>query len=171
MLIHNRTIYLISGPLGVGKSSLSKMISQKLGFVLVDGDSFFVPLGKNEELSWKHRLRMSWDWIIGETRRHINNNKDVVIDFVVENELSFFLKKVSNLNVQVNYVALVANRADLIKRLKKRDGGTQYLERSIRLLDKLQSDLNNKPYLLDSTGKSTAEVFEEVSGDERFLIK
>jgi hypothetical protein len=66
---------------------------------------------------------------------------------------------------------LVANRADLIERLKKRDGGTQYLKRSIRLLDQLQSDPNNEPHLLDTTGKSTGEVFEEVSSDERFLIK
>jgi len=164
------TIILISGPLGVGKSSLSKMLKNKLKYTLVDGDSFFAPLEKNKKLSWDKRLRLSWNWIANETKKHLKKGNNVVVDFVVETELSWFIKKMSNLNAQIKYVVLVADKNEIVKRLKKRDGNIQYLERSMTLLKQLQNNIQNQEFILDTTGKSLDEVLNEVVNDKRFVI-
>ncbi len=165
-----KAIVLVSGPLGVGKTSLCRMISNKLGYHFVDGDSFFVPLEKSD-LSWEERLRRSWKWITDQTKKHVDNGENIVIDFVVEDELDWFLKQASDLDVQIKYVVLVSSEDEIKKRLVKRDGGLQYFDRSKKLLSKLRTDPRNSKHLYDTTGKRTKEVFNEVIGDDTLLIK
>lgn len=171
MLSNRKTIFLISGPLGVGKSSLAKMINQKLAFAYIDGDALFGPLENVSKLSWEERLKTTWNSIALITREFISKDLDVVIDFVIEEELPWFLKEISDLNVRVKYVVLLANRRAIVERLKKRDGGTQYLERSSVLLSKLKSDPHNEQFIFETSGKNTKEVFEEVKEDDRFVVE
>lgn len=167
---NDRTIILVSGPLGVGKSSLCKMIFDTFGFSLIDGDSFFGPL-ENANISWKERLKRSWDWIVEQTKANIGDGKSVVIDFVVEDELPWFLDQISELEAKVKYVVLIAEEGEVKQRLEKRDGGLQYFERSKVLLTQLQSDPNNKLYLLDTTNMNTREVMDQIMTEERFNLR
>ncbi|MCB9813547.1 MAG: ATP-binding protein [Pseudomonadales bacterium] len=166
----NISLIIVSGPLGSGKSSLCKKIEDELAFSRVDGDSFFVPLEKTS-LSWEERGQKSWQWIASQTKKHLSSGKKVVLDFVVENELPWFLSQIEEYNVRVKYIVLIAEEETIKKRLHKRDGGLQYYERSKVLLDQLKNEPQNNKYLLDTTGMTTDEVYDYVVNNERFILK
>lgn len=164
-----KTIYIISGPLGVGKTSVSnKLVSMIEQCVLIDGDSLFLPLEMVRSLSWKNRLKVTWKNILSITRNYVNKNFNVVIDFVVEDELGWFLKNISNLEVVVKYVALITDEKTITSRLKKR-GGLKYLDRSLLLLKKIEKTVNSK-HLYDTTAKSVSQIAKDILVSGKFEV-
>ncbi|GLX66544.1 AAA family ATPase [Paenibacillus glycanilyticus] len=165
------TVYLISGPLGVGKSTVSKTIaSQMKQSVLIEGDLLLHVYKGETEPPWEERLRLAWLNIAAVTRNFIQNGLDTVIDFVVEDELPWFLEQLSDLDVTLHYVVLHAESDNLAARLHQR-GDSQYLNRSLFLRDKLMKSPANEPYLLGTDGKSPTEVAEIMRSDDRFRIR
>jgi broad-specificity NMP kinase len=165
-----KTIYLVSGPLGAGKTSLSKYIAQaSANCVFLDGDALFFPLDTISRLSWEERLQLTWENILSVTRNYVKADCDVVIDLVIEGELQWFIKSVSDLDVQIKYIVLVADEKTLAEQLEKR-GEPQYLGRSLDILKKQLADPANQPYFFDATHKSTVEIAEEFLSSNRFLV-
>lgn len=165
-----RTIYLISGPLGVGKTTLANMVVQKLECALVNGDAFFVPLEHVKRMSWKQRLELSWMNIICSTKHYVEHGYDVVIDFVVEDELPWICEQLSTVNARIKYIALTTNEETLEQRLKIK-GGEQYLQRSITLMHQLRENEGNKQFECDTTDKSTQQVFDNYVANDKYFIK
>jgi hypothetical protein len=84
-----------------------------------------------------------------------------VVDFVVEEELEWFCKHISDLNIQIKYIVLIANEDTLIERLNKR-GDARLIDRSLFLLKKLESSVTNKKYIYDATNKKPSEIFHDL---------
>lgn len=164
------SIYLISGPLGAGKSSLSRLINKKYGYALIDGDAMFGPLENVRSLEWSQRLKVTWKNILEMTKNYLSYDLDVVIDFVVEDELDWFISELGNFNIRFKYVVLVAKEDEIKKRLIKRDGGLQYQDRSLVLLNQLQSNERNKRFILDTTGKTNQEVCDLFISGKQFEL-
>ncbi|WP_020619270.1 AAA family ATPase [Paenibacillus daejeonensis] len=164
-------VYLISGPLGVGKSTVSKALadSRKQG-VLVEGDLLLHVYRGETEPTWEERLRLAWLNIAAVTRNFVGNGLDVVIDFVVEEELPWFLDQLSDLEVTFHYVVLHATPDTLAARLHQR-GDVQYLDRSLFLLNKLTTSPANQPFLLDTEQKKPGELVEKIVHSERFRVQ
>lgn len=163
-------IYLISGPLGVGKSSLCKEICKRVkNCIRLNGDALFNPLGNTQMLSWEEKLELTWKNLIYLTKSYLDKDLSVAIDFVVEEELEWFAQQLSIHDVQLHYVVLLANEKTLEARLNKRSE-PQYLSRSVVLLDKLQTDLRHQQYLLDTNGMTTDQVCDEVLANSRFIV-
>lgn len=91
------SIYFFSGPCGSGKTALSQTFARRLAekdsrgqVYLIHGDSFhkgFIENGKEPLLSWPEILRFSWGCICSTADRALASGLDVVIDYVVEEEL------------------------------------------------------------------------------------
>lgn len=164
-------IYLISGPLGVGKSTTSKELARNVkNCVLIEGDVLLHMFKGELQHSWEERLSITWENILDLTRNFIQNDLNVIIDFVVEDELDWFCKHLSDLNVRLKYVALIADKEKLIERLSRR-GDIDSLERSLFLLNKMQMSHSNNKFIYDTTLKQPAETVEEIinnSGFNRF---
>ncbi|SDN70988.1 Cytidylate kinase [Paenibacillus sp. yr247] len=155
-------IYLISGPLGVGKSTISKELAQNVKqCVLIEGDDILHMFKGESHPSWEERLRLTWKNILALTRNFIQHELNVVIDFVVEDELDWFCKHISDLNVRLNYVVLRADKEKLIERLSKR-GDIHSLERSLFLLNKMETSPSNNQFIYDTTLKLPAEIVKEI---------
>lgn len=87
------TVYLISGPLGVGKTTVTRALHKTLSdSVLIEGDMFLHALAGRDELPWEKKLELSWQEILAHTKEGVQENHVVVIDFVVEEELPWFYK-------------------------------------------------------------------------------
>jgi cytidylate kinase len=163
-----QTIYIISGPLGVGKSTISKELCKTLDRAeLIEGD-VFLNKTENSNLLWEQRLEDAWQKVVDATNVTLTKGSDVVIDFVVEDELKWFCSQFTSLNIQIKYIVLIADKETIIKRLKKRHE-LKYKERSFALLDQLTKDTSNKIHLYDTTEKSSAEIIQEFINSPNFI--
>ncbi|WP_339315203.1 AAA family ATPase [Paenibacillus sp. FSL R10-2734] len=163
-------VYLISGPLGVGKSTTSIELARNVKHcVLIEGDVLLHMFKGESEPSWEERLSLTWKNILALTRNFIQHGFNVVIDFVVEDELDWFCKHVSDLNVRLKYVILTADREKLIERLTIR-GDIESLERSLFLLNKMEMTSSNEPFIKDTTQKQTSEIVEEIINDSSYNV-
>lgn len=164
-------IYLVSGPVGVGKSTTSKKLAQNVdNCVLLEGDSILHMFEHGTEASWEDRLSLTWENILALTRNFIENDFNIVIDFVVEDELEWFCKQVSDLHVTLKYIVLRADKDKLIERIRMR-GDDDSIERSLFLLNKLESASSNLPFLLDTTQMHTAEIADKILNGNNFVVK
>nr|WP_269845584.1 AAA family ATPase [Paenibacillus selenitireducens] len=155
-------VYLLSGPCGVGKSTVSKMLSQELKHAaLIVGDNIMHMFEEGYEPPWEKRLSLTWDNITALTRNFISQDIDVIIDYVVEDELEWFCQNLADLTVDIKYVVLRANEDTLIERLNQR-GNQELINRSLFLLRQLEGAVHNQPYLLDTTVKEPAAIVKEV---------
>ncbi|WP_257141204.1 AAA family ATPase [Bacillus sp. AFS015802] len=155
----------------VGKSTTSKLLSQQVKkCVLLEGDSILDMFDFASEASWEERLRLTWESILSLTRNFIQNDFNVVIDFVVEEELDWFCHHIADLQVTLKYIVLRANKETLIERIGKR-GDDDSVERSLFLLDKLESTPSNQPYLLDTTLRHPAGIIEGIIQEPRYTVK
>ncbi|CAM4105151.1 ATP-binding protein [Paenibacillus alkaliterrae] len=163
-------IYLISGPLGVGKSTASKELAQKIKqCVLIEGDDLLHMFKGESQPSWEERLSLTWNNILALTRNFIQHDLNVVIDFVVEDELDWFCKHISDLNVSLKYVVLRADKDKIIERLRIR-GDIHSLERSLFLMSKMEASPSNERYIYDNTLKQPAETVKDIIDDSVYFI-
>lgn len=170
--MNQQTIYVISGPLGVGKTTVTKNLVDNLkNGVLIEGDTFFNATEKINKLSWEKRIELAWNSILSTAKIYVETELDVVIDFVVENELNWLIKNTKELNVQIKYVVLIADEKTLELRLEKREE-VQYLNRSLVLLKQLTNDPSNHRYIIDTTEEDISKIVEEIlSNNEYFVVQ
>lgn len=183
-------IYFISGPCGCGKSTLTDAYAEHLvkvekqprvyvihgddfhhGFVgMYEEDAFCAEEQDSNPLAWSQVLKFNWECILDIARKALVRGLDVVIDYVVEDELPLLQKLAKEQNANLYYVVLTASEASIIKRLQTR-GDNDLIERALFLKKKLDSLPENQGHLYDNTGKTVAEEVAEISKRmENFLV-
>lgn len=163
-------LYLISGPLGVGKSTTAKMLAERVErCVLIEGDLLLHMLHHELPLSWDERLSLTWKNLLALTRNMLRQGLNVVIDFVVEDELEWFCEQLSDLDVSIKYAVLHADKEKIAERLTTR-GDIDSLERSLFLLDKLVSMPQNRQFLYDTALKRPEDTAEAILLEPRFQV-
>lgn len=165
-----KQIYLISGPLGVGKSTTSKELARLVErCVLIEGDDLLHMYMTEPAPTWEERLSLAWMNILSVTRNFIQSDFHVVIDFVVEDEFEWFCHNIADLNVQLKYAVLHADEETITERLNKR-GDIHSLDRSLFLLNKLKTAPVNTDYLVDTNQQDPAEIAAGVIQNDRFYV-
>jgi broad-specificity NMP kinase len=165
-----KLIYLISGPIGVGKSTTSREIARNMTqCVLIEGDDLLHMFEGESQPAWEEKLILTWKNILALTRNFILNNLNVVIDFVIEDELDWFCKEISDLNVELRYIVLRADKDKLIERLKMR-GDIHSLERSLFLLNKMETSPSNNQFMYDTTLKHPNEIAQDIIDGTRYNV-
>ena len=137
--------------------------------VLLEGDSILNMFEFGADASWEERLRLTWEYILTLTRSFIHNNDNVVIDFVVEDELEWFCKHISDLEVTLKYIVSRADKEKLIERIQMRED-IDSVERSLFLLNKLESTPSNQQFMYDTTLKNTREIVDVIINDNSFIL-
>ncbi|WP_078382606.1 AAA family ATPase [Sutcliffiella halmapala] len=164
------TIYIISGPCGVGKSTLSKELARSIKkSALIKGDDFLSMYEDGSEPPWEEKITIMWKNILSLTQTFIQHDFHVIIDTVVENELEWFCKHFSYLNIKIKYIVLRADANILIERLNKR-GDPYLIERSLFLLNQLEHSPSNEKHLFDTSHKQPAEILNEIIAGSEFEI-
>ncbi len=183
-----RHIYFFSGPCGCGKSTLAEAFAKHLvneegrkqvylihgddfhqGFVETDdkGD-FFVDGQAADTVAWEEILRFNWECIIDVADKALSRGLDVVIDYVIEEELPLVTALARKHGAALHYVVLTAAEESIRQRITQR-GDVDLIDRAIFLKHKLEAMPENQSHLLDNTGM-TVEAEIAAAGDERFIV-
>jgi adenylate kinase family enzyme len=150
-----RTVYIISGPAGVGKSTTSEQLVRTLersAYISGDDISHFPVNGRSKPWLCSETLNLTWENILSITMNLIKYNYDVVIDYVTfPRELDWFVEQLKDLELRIVYVVLLVDQETLIFRDSLRPKEFQMGERSIILLQEFkQSSLDNK-HVIDTS--------------------
>ncbi|MEA3318547.1 MAG: AAA family ATPase [Bacillota bacterium] len=162
-----RNVYIISGPCGVGKSTITKGIAHKLEkAVLVEGDLLSAMFVGETQPAWEEKLSVVWLNLSSLTKNFLLKGYDVVIDYVVEEELEWFSKELhhSGVDVTLHYYILRADPEVLVERITKR-GDTDMIPRSLELLHQLENKEENTSHLYDTTNKEPTVIIEEIANN------
>lgn len=170
------SIYLFSGPCGCGKSTLADAYAKHLvnhggrkqvylihgddfhrGFVETDdkGD-FFVDGQASDALAWENILRFNWECIIDVAGKALSRGLDVVIDYVVEEELPLVVDLAGKHQASLHYVVLTAEGETIRERITRR-GDVDLIERALFLKAKLDAMPENQGHLFDNTGMTVEQ--------------
>ncbi|WP_068775308.1 AAA family ATPase [Paenibacillus sp. FJAT-26967] len=172
-----QTVYIISGPAGVGKSTTSSALVNTLknsAYISGDDVSHMHVNGRQKPWESKSELSLIWNNILSLTQNFVLNGIDVVIDYVTFPDEAYWLKdKLKELTENVIYVVLWADHGNLLKRDQLRLPEHQMGERCLILIEEFkESRLKNK-YLLDTSQKNTDaihQVIKEIMNNRQYCL-
>lgn len=176
-------IYFFSGPCGCGKSTLAKAYAKYLvdqggckqvylihgddfhkGFVEPDDKgSFFVDGQPSDVLFWEDMLRFNWDCMLTVAGKALGKGLDVVMDYVIEEELPRVQMLAEEYGAKLYYVVLTASEETIRRRIEKR-GDVDLIERALFLKNKLDGLPENQGHLFDNTEKTVEEEVVRLEG-------
>lgn len=173
---HVRTVYIVSGPAGVGKSTTAiELVKSLSNSAYLSGDDISHMHINGREKPWESDREndLIWNNILQLTRNFIDYNCDVVIDYITFPKDAEWLKgKLGRSAVIIKYVVLWADEKTLVKRDALRDKEERMGERCLILFhDFLNSSLYSKHLLHTSllTLKDMQQVVQEIMQENRFI--
>ncbi|WP_187252179.1 MULTISPECIES: AAA family ATPase [unclassified Geobacillus] len=172
-----RTVYVISGPAGIGKSTISKELANKLSHsAYISGDyiSHMHINGRKKPWESKEELSLIWDNILSLVRNFVKYGNNVVVDYVTfPQEAIWLYENLKDLNVSVVYVVLWADNETLIKRDEMRKPEHRMGERCLILADEFNECGLDKKYIFDTSEKTTDDIgniIYEIMNNQKFKI-
>ena len=181
-------IIFISGPCGCGKTTLTDAYSRYLvskehktvyvihgddfhrGFVEPeDKGDFFVDGQATDQVLWEDILRFNWDCILATTQRALQNGLDVVIDYVIEDELDRVRELAEKNQASLYYIVLTADADEIEKRIRGR-GDVDMINRALFLKEELENMPENQGHIYNNTGKTTDESIREIALEQYLVV-
>ena len=181
-------IYFISGPCGCGKTTFTDAYARHLvrqehktvyvihgddfhtGFIEPeDKGDFFVDGQASDRVLWENILRFNWDCIIATAGRALREGLDVLIDYVIEDELPRVKALAAEHQAGLYYIVLTADTEELERRIRGR-GDTDLVERALFLKKELEAMPENRGHLYNNTGKTPEDVIRDIVPD-RFQVR
>lgn len=167
-----RKLYIITGPAGVGKSTISKQIAHTLEkSVLIEGDDIYNQFVGGRISPWKKDapLELFWENCIMLINNYLKNDYDVVFNYIIKkskfNQISNIFKE-----YEIKFVNLMVDEETIIKRDKERPENCRMGERSLILLNEFKETNYNEKYILDTTNMNIEESVSEIINNDRFLV-
>ena len=170
------SIFIFSGPCGCGKSTLTDAYAhlliasgQKAQAYVIHGDDFHRGFVQAEQPSsfvgthfihWPDILKFNWECILTVAQKALDRNLDVMIDYIVEDELPLLRELAARNGAQLYYIVLSVSEDELCQRLLHR-GDAHLTERSLFLKAKLESMPENANHLYDVSGQT---IQDELAG-------
>ena len=124
-------------------------------------DDFFVNGQASDQLLWDSILRFNWDCIIITAQRALQDNLDVVIDYVIEDELPRVRELAEKNRVPLYYIVLTADAEEIERRIRER-GDVDLIERALFLKKKLEKMPDNQGHIYDNTGKKPEDAIRDI---------
>ena len=166
-------LYVITGPAGVGKSTVSKILAQKLNkSSLIEGDEIYHQVIGGYIPAWKNgnHLQTFWKICINTIRIYLDDGFDVVFNYIITPENLELLKNEFK-NYTIKFIVLLVDKSTLLLRDKERPEDCRMKERCITLLNSFKNrnyDINN---LLDTTNLSIEETVNLIQNNNNFILK
>ena len=173
-------IIFVSGACGTGKSTFADAYARHLvrichktvyvihgddfhrGFAEPEEkDDFFVDGQPSDRILWKDTLRFNWDCILATAQRALQDNLDVVIDYVIEEELARVRELAEKNRTPLYYIVLTAD-ADEIERRIQRRGDVDLIGRALFLKKELETMPENQGHIYNNTGKTVEDTVREI---------
>ena len=162
-------LYILTGPAGVGKSTISRGIAESLEkSVLLEGDDFYHHVIGGYVQAWKegNHLDIFWKVCIDTINNYLNAGYDVVFNYIIGKEKYDELR---NIFKDFKFVVLLVNEETILKRDKERPEDSQMKERCIVLLNKFINDNYDENNILYTDNLTVDETINEIINNDRFL--
>ncbi len=177
-------IVFVSGACGSGKTTLADVLARHLvrrerkrvyvihgddfhrGFVEPEEKDAFFADGQPSDLAlWQDILRFNWDCILAAAQRALQDDLDVVIDYVIEDELPRVRELAEKNRALLYYIVLTADADEIEKRIRRR-GDVDLIGRALFLKKKLEAMPENQGHIYDNTGKTAEEAIREIMPEQ-----
>ena len=131
------TLYIITGPSGIGKSTVSKLLaSSKEKSALIEGDDIYHQVVGGYIAAWKdgNHLKTFWKVCIESMRAYLADGYDVVFNYIVNPaELKQIREELHMYHIK--FVVLMTSEKELLRRDALRPEDCQMKERCLILLN------------------------------------
>lgn len=166
------TLFIITGPAGVGKSTISKKIAEvRNKSALIEGDEIYHQVVGSYVSPWKegNHLELFWKVCNDIISNYLENGYDVVFNYIIDLENLEILKR-NFKDYNIKFVVLMVNEETLLKRDKERPLDWQMGERCIVLLNSFRNKGYNYNNILDTANISVDKTVDIILNEERFVI-
>ena len=167
------TLYIITGPAGVGKSTISRKIAEiKSKSALIEGDEIYHQVVGGYESPWKkgNHLDLFWKICIDTISNYLESDYDVIFNYIVGlDNLEMLKEKFSNYDIK--FIVLLVDEKTLLKRDKQRPLDWQMGERCIVLLNSFKNKGYQEKHILDTSNITIDETLEIILSETRFNIE
>ena len=165
-------LYVLTGPSGVGNSTISRKIAESLEkSVLIEGDdiyNFFVE-GRGRPWLRNTHLDLFWNNCFYLINSYLENGYDVVFNYIIKNsDLQKIKERFKNYNII--FKVLLVNEEVIIRRDKERPLDCKIGERSLALLKDFFNENFEDKYIIDSSNLNSEETIKIVL-DQKEKIK
>jgi len=173
----SKTVYIISGPAGVGKSTTSKKLVEQLersSYISGDDISHLPVNGRGKPWLCEETHNLTWRNILSLAKNLIEFDYDVVLDYVTfPSEANWLANELGSMDVRIVYVVFMVDPATLVIRDRSRDPLFQMGERSAILLNEFKKALKDERHILNTEQYSVDQIdaiVAEILNNNRFLI-
>ncbi len=157
-------LYVITGPAGVGKSTVSYELGKRLDkSVVIEGDTiynFFVG-GRIKPWYPNAPLDLFWKNSIMLIKSYLENGYDVVFNYIIKNKELENLKETFK-DYDFIFSCLLVDEPTIIKRDLLRPEDCQMHERSLILLKEFINCNYDSKYVIDSSNLTVEETVEKI---------
>lgn len=157
-------LYIITGPAGVGKSTISYEIGKRLEkSVVIEGDTiynFFVG-GRIKPWLENAPLDLFWENVMYLIESYLKNGYDVVFNYIIKNNTLEKLKKRFK-DYDIIFKCLLVDEETILKRDMLRKEDCRMKERCIVLLNEFKNCNFESDYILDTSNLTVNETVEKI---------
>lgn len=168
-------MYIISGPPGVGKSSVSEELAYSFDkSAVIEGDNVYLMIKSGLVAPWEDDgfyMDLFWDNVISLTHNLLARDMTVIINYVLFEEqikkIAAFLK---TRQIKLKYCVLLAEEETLRERDLSREEIARTGNLSITSRNEFLSKNMNKNYLLYTDNLDIKETANIIKSSNRFFV-
>ena len=163
-------LYIVTGPAGVGKSTISRKIAESLDkSVLIEGDDIYNHVIGGYISPWKEGNHLEIFWKVSKDviKDYLEDGYDVVYNYIINPSNLESLKQAFE-SFEKKFIVLLVDEETLLKRDAERPEDCQMKERCIVLLNNFKKHNYDEKFIID-TGKFSIEDSTKMAiEDDRF---
>lgn len=166
-------LYLITGPAGVGKSTVSKLLAEKKEkSALIEGDDIYHFVKGGYVSPWKdgNHLEVFWKNSIDIINNFLENGYDVIFNYVINKENLEMIRNHFS-DIEIKFVLLLADDDILINRDNERNEDCRMGKRVLVLKNSFLKQNFSYKYILDTTNLSVLETVEKIDDDNFYTLE
>lgn len=165
-------LYIITGPSGVGKTTISKELAKRRNkSALIEGDDIYHQVIGGYIQAWKseNHLTTFWKVCLESIDVYLQDGFDVIFNYIITpDNLELFKERFKNHNIK--FVVLLVDEKTLLTRDKERTADCQMKERCIILLNNFRNRNYNQRNILDTTNLSIDETVSIIESCNNFIL-
>ena len=166
-------LYIVTGPAGVGKSTISNGIAElRNESALIEGDEIYHQVVGGYVSPWKegNHLDTFWRVCISTIKTYLEDGYDVVFNYIIEPERLEVLKETFK-DYEIKFIVLLVSEEILLARDKERPEDCQMKERCIVLLNKFKQHNYDSKYIIDTSNISISDTINMALKEDRFILR